>query len=221
MARRGAPQRPRITLSHPEPPAAARVCDAPGCGAAGEYRAPRDRSRLRDYYWFCLPHVREYNQAWDYFRGMSPEDIERHLREDAGWQRPTWPLGRLGRSALDPAEFLRDPLGVLRSGAKPAPRSRRTEEAPPELRAALGVLDLGWPLAADELRARYKELAKRYHPDSNGGDREAEERLKDINRAYSLLRTRIAPRPAQGAAAGTTPGSAAARPSAAQGAPAA
>jgi hypothetical protein len=213
MLRRGTRQRPRITLSDTERLAAARACDAPGCEAAGEFRAPRDRNRLRDYYWFCLPHVREYNAAWDYFRGMSAEEIERHLREDAGWQRPTWPLGRLGRVALDPAEFLRDPLGVLAGGPEPAPRTRRTEEAPPELRAALGVLGLGWPVAVEELRARYKELAKRYHPDSNGGDRSAEERLKDINRAYSLLRARIAPRaaparrapPAGAAAAGGAP----------------
>ncbi|MBW8268348.1 J domain-containing protein [Caldovatus aquaticus] len=208
MTRRGA-ARPRFTLTDTEP-LAARACDAPGCGAAGEYRAPRDRTRLRDYYWFCLQHVREYNAAWDYFRGMSPEEIERHLRDDAGWQRPTWPLGRLGRSALDPAEYLRDPLGVLEGGPKPPPRSRRTDEAPPELRAALGVLGLGWPVGQEELRARYKELAKRYHPDSNGGDRSAEDRLKDINRAYSLLRAKLAPRrpappAARAAAHGATP----------------
>jgi hypothetical protein len=62
---------------------------------------------------------------------------------------------------------------------------------PPELRAALDVLGLGWPLDTPTLRARYKELAKRLHPDANGGDREAEEKLKDVNRAYSLLRARL------------------------------
>lgn len=217
MVRRGA-SRPRIALTDTEPLAAARACDAPGCDAAGEYRAPRDRTRLRDYYWFCLQHVREYNAAWDYFRGMGPDEIERHLRDDAGWQRPTWPLGRLGRGALDPTEFLRDPLGVLEGGPKPPPRSRRTDEAPPELRAALGVLGLGWPVEQEELRARYKELAKRYHPDSNGGDRSAEDRLKDINRAYSLLRARLGPRrPAAPAARRAARGAAPPTP---QGAPA-
>jgi len=37
------------------------------------------------------------------------------------------------------------------------------------------------------LKARYKELAKRLHPDVNGGDAEAEERLKRINLAYATL----------------------------------
>lgn len=201
MPRRG----DRLRLDRPDPEAPTRPCDAPGCTAAGDFRAPRDRRHLNDYLWFCLPHVREYNAAWDYYKGMGPTEIEAHLREDAGWQRPTWPLGRLGGATFDP-DLLRDPIGVL--GARPAPKRPRPEhEAPPELRAALDVLGLAWPLTHAELRARYKELAKRHHPDANGGDRSAEERLKDINRAYSLLRQRLAAPPARaaepmGAAAG-------------------
>jgi hypothetical protein len=166
-----------------EPP---RACEARGCERPGEYRAPRDRS-LAGYRWFCLEHVRDYNAGWDFYRGMGPAEIEGALRADTGWQRPTWPLGRLGGAPLDP-EKLRDPLGIFRG--TPVPPKRR-EEAPPELRAALGLLDLSWPLDPATLKSRYKELAKRFHPDANGGDRAAEERLKDINRAYSLLRRRV------------------------------
>jgi hypothetical protein len=211
MPRRGA-TRARPDLPDAETLATtARACDAPGCDAVGEHRAPRDRSRLRDYYWFCLQHVREYNAAWDYYRGMDAGEIERHLREDAGWQRPTWPLGRLGADTrFDPA-MLRDPIGALRDTPLHAEAVRRRAEeaarrraepsqAPPELRAALDVLGLEWPVDPPSLRARYKELAKRYHPDVNGGDRTAEDRLKDVNRAYSLLRSRLGggatPRPA-------------------------
>jgi curved DNA-binding protein CbpA len=63
--------------------------------------------------------------------------------------------------------------------------------APPELRAALDVLGLEWPLDPLTLRTRYRELAKRLHPDVNGRDRAAEDRMKDVNRAYSLLRQRV------------------------------
>ncbi|MCI0754446.1 J domain-containing protein [Teichococcus vastitatis] len=182
MARRGA--RPRSDIPTDAPP-----CDAPGCEAPGEFRAPRDRSRLRDYYHFCLEHVRAYNQAWDYYKGMNADEIEQNLRSDSGWQRPTWPLGRLGGAKLNP-ELFRDPLGLF-GQAPPTPR-KSAKEAPPELRAALDLMGLGWPLEQNDLRARYKELAKRYHPDSNGGDKSAEDKLKDINRAYSLLRKRLA-----------------------------
>ena len=175
-----------------------RRCDQPGCAEAGLYRAPRDRS-LRDFHWFCLAHVRAYNAAWDFYKGMSAADIEHALRSDASWQRPSWPLGRLGGVGRFDPDFLRDPLSVLGQEA-PTPRRRQREadQAPPELRAALDLLGLAWPVDQSELRARYKELAKRYHPDATGGDRTAEERLKDINRAYSLLRRRLAePRPAE------------------------
>jgi hypothetical protein len=176
----------------PDPDRPQRSCDAPGCASAGEFRAPRSRSALNEYLWFCLPHVREYNAAWDYYKGMNPQEIEANLRSDSGWQRPTWPLGRLGGVNRFAPEHLRDPLGILRDTPLHAKRTREEKrEAPPELRAALDVLGLAWPVEPPALRARYKELAKQLHPDVNGGDRGAEDRLKDVNRAYSLLRQRI------------------------------
>jgi hypothetical protein len=183
-----------------------RPCDAPGCTAAGEFRAPKSRTTLNEYLWFCLPHVREYNSAWDYYKGMGPSEIEANLRNDTAWQRPTWPLGRLGGSRRFDPEYLRDPLGMLYGTPLHARRAEpKQPEVPAELRAALDVLGLEWPVEQPVLRARYKELAKRYHPDVNGGDRSAEDRLKDVNRAYSLLRQRIgaarsAAQPAEAAA---------------------
>src|SRR5262249_29646421 len=72
---------------------ATRGCDHPGCAGDGLYRAPRSRAELSAYYWFCLDHVREYNAAWNYYAGMSELEIEREIRNDTTWQRPTWPLG--------------------------------------------------------------------------------------------------------------------------------
>ena len=68
----------------------------PGCEALGEYRAPKSRRDLNHYWWFCLEHVRAYNSTWDFYKGMSPGEIEAQLRADTAWQRPSWPLGRLG-----------------------------------------------------------------------------------------------------------------------------
>lgn len=185
MARRGDSSRRREAESESPP----RPCDHPGCPEAGLFRAPADRLRLREYKWFCLAHVRAYNAAWDFYKGLNPSEIEHEIRSDNGWQRPTWPLGRLG-GRLDPA-LLRDPLGLFFHESDAAPRRPKREEAPAELRAALDVMGLGWPADQPMLKARYKDLAKRFHPDANGGDRAAEEKLKDINRAYSLLRKRL------------------------------
>ncbi|MEO3472300.1 J domain-containing protein [Roseomonas sp. CAU 1739] len=155
------------------------------------FRAPRDRT-LREFVWFCLPHVRAYNAAWDYYKGMGPSEIEQALRADTSWQRPSWPLGRLGGAGRFDPELLRDPFSVLGQEA-PTPRRRPREEnqPPPELRAALDLLGLVWPVDQVGLRSRYKDLAKRHHPDATGGDRSAEEKLKDINQAYSLLKRRV------------------------------
>lgn len=191
MSRR--PLRPRAYA--PDPAAPGHACDMPGCPAAGEFRAPKSRDDLNHYWWFCLPHVREYNAAWDFYKGMSPGQIEAQLRADTGWQRPTWPLGRLGAQPLDEAS-LHDPLhllaaGRVRRGQAPPPRSA----APTDLREPLVTLGLDWPVSLEQVKTRYKELAKRHHPDANGGDRAAEERLKTINLAYAAVRSHLAAEP--------------------------
>jgi hypothetical protein len=178
-----------------------RGCDIPGCENAGEYRAPKSRRSLNDYYWFCLEHVRAYNSTWDYYKGMSPGEIEAQLRADTAWQRPSWPLGRLGRTAAWDEELLRDPLHLLAAGRIKRVPAKPQHDMPPELREPLATLGLSWPTTLEAVKTRYKELAKRHHPDANGGDRAAEERLKVINLAYAALRSRLVPAPGQAAAA--------------------
>jgi hypothetical protein len=165
----------------------------------GEYRAPRSRDMLNEYWWFCLEHVRAYNASWDFYKGMSAAQIEGQLRADTSWQRPTWPLGRLGASYQVDEETLRDPLRIL-AAARVADKRRPTNQAPTELREPLATLGLPWPLSMEALRARYRELAKKHHPDANNGDRSAEERLKTINLAYAVLRARLAGAPKLAAA---------------------
>ncbi|MEJ1977392.1 MAG: J domain-containing protein [Acetobacteraceae bacterium] len=184
---------PRPRAYAPDPDAPGRPCDYAGCTAAGEYRAPKSRSSLNDYWWFCLEHVRAYNATWDFYKGMTPGQIEAQMRDDTGWQRPTWPLGRLGAKFLN-EDALRDPLEALAAGrARAAERVR--EVVPSVLREPLHTLGLEWPVSLDAVKSRYKELAKRHHPDANGGDRAAEERLKTINLAYAAIRTHLTTEP--------------------------
>src|SRR5262245_38894325 len=164
-----------------------RICEAPGCRLDGEYRAPRARDRLNEYRWFCLEHVRDYNKKWDYFAGLDADQIERHIRADTIWRRPVWPLG--GRRPGGPQIF--DPLGLSDDaglGERPRPKVDGSEQLTPAERTALDVLELSWPLTQADVKSRYKELVKIHHPDANGGARDAEEKLKEINAAYSTLR---------------------------------
>lgn len=169
--------------SAPDEDPAFRCCDAPGCEQSGEYRAPKSRDQLRDYYWFCLEHVREYNNAWNYYAGMSEAEVEGERRADTYWHRPTWPFGG-ERNANDD---LNDPFGLFEDEQKARQEQKgRFSASTPEL-AALAILDLSPPVTRQEVKSRYKELVKRHHPDANGGSKDAEERLKAINRAYETL----------------------------------
>jgi hypothetical protein len=182
----------RVRAFAPDPDAPMQTCDVQGCPHPAAYRAPKSRDHLRDYYWFCLEHVRAYNAGWDYYKGMSPGEIEVNLRADTGWQRPTWPLGRNGGIGEALEAELAAFAGIGRARATPS-----EERPPPELREALGVLGLKWPVTREVARLRYRELAKLHHPDANGGDKSAEERLKTINLAYATLRRSLSAPPAQ------------------------
>ena len=161
-------------------PAQPKLCAWPGCAAEAEYRAPKSRDELRSFYHFCLDHIRLYNQSWDYFKGMSPGEIEAHRRADTTWHRPTWRFG-----TADTHQF-KDPFGFFddqkNHTAPPVDNSASTMER--RMMARL-ELDAGFTLA--ELKSHYKQMAKKHHPDLHGGDKAAEERLKLINEAYSYL----------------------------------
>ena len=70
-----------------------RRCDHPECEEEGKFPAPQSRQKIREYYWFCLDHVRDYNRKWDYYAGMNPEEIELELISDITWNRPSWAFG--------------------------------------------------------------------------------------------------------------------------------
>jgi hypothetical protein len=183
-------------------PPIARRCDMPDCACAGDYRAPKSRDQLTDYFWFCLDHVRAYNAAWDYYAGMSTAEIEAELRADTIWHRPTWPVGgrhgapRDARRPRDERQYrFRDTFGLFDDLFTPGAGADTTRRhRPPQPQAkALALFDLAAPVSFEEVRARYKELVKQHHPDANGGDKAAEERLKLINEAYVILRAWLLP----------------------------
>jgi hypothetical protein len=174
-----------------------RVCDHPDCEGGGDFRAPKSRLDLRNYYWFCLDHVRAYNAAWNYYAGMSDTEIEAEIRSDTVWQRPSWRLG--DRHGPGYTARVRDPLGVFTGGAPGERRGGREHERDrPNREAArralsaqeqaLAVFEIEPPFTPVRLKARYKALVKLHHPDAHGGDKAAEEKLKIINQAYATLK---------------------------------
>lgn len=173
-----------------------RMCDHPDCAEAGEHRAPKSRDRLDDYYWFCRDHARAYNAQWDYFKGMSTEDIHRFQREVPAWHRPTFKRGRLGPTTEtvhihDRFDILGDEILKGRNPFAERPETARFAPEPRPLtaseREALQSLGLDMQATKADIKKAYKLLVKQYHPDANGGDRQREDMFRKISDAYRKL----------------------------------
>lgn len=180
-----------------------RPCQWPGCAQHGAHRAPKARGEDRQYWTFCLDHVREYNQAYNFFDGMSDDAVARFQKDALTGHRPTWKMGmntRAGRAArasvsIDDAF---DPFSVIgeiggggrRSRAGRTPDDGKTRTVFNAERKALRTMGLEADATAEEVRLRFKALVKQHHPDANGGDRSSEDRLRDVIQAYKYLKSK-------------------------------
>lgn len=160
-----------------------RRCDMPGCRDGGGHRAPKNRA-LSEYYWFCQEHAREYNQAWNYFAGMSDREVEDQIISSHYGDRPTWRYDVEG-SAED---ALKRAAWKTYNFTEEEPKARQPVNGSTPEGEALAIMGLEPPITLEGIKARYKELAKKHHPDLNGGCAKSEEILKSVNMAYTILK---------------------------------
>ncbi|BBC73780.1 molecular chaperone DnaJ [Altererythrobacter sp. B11] len=177
---------------------AGRECEAPGCREEGEFRAPGNRGASfdgpGDYRWFCLQHVREFNSGYDWFEGMSAEEILAAQSPLSGWANQTRAFRPdAGVDGMPRWADFNDPLDAI--GARAADIRARAQgnnagfaRFTPREREALNVMGLGPQADRSALRQRYSQLVRRFHPDRNGGDRSHESKLQRVVEAYQLLR---------------------------------
>jgi len=165
-------------------------CDSPKCNEKGEYRAPKSRVMLNEYFYFCLDHIKEYNKSWDFYKGMSVEQIENSMRNDTFWDRPSWPLKNSFKNIYDEfneyvENFVKnddDKINDTYFKNKLLDENLTIEET-----KALNELDLKMPISLEKIKKNYKKLVKIFHPDVNGNNKDAEEKFKQINESYKLL----------------------------------
>ena len=172
---------------------AADRCAAPGCDAPGEYKAPLSASSFDgpgEWRWLCLDHVRAHNAAYNYFEGMSTEEIEAAQSPLAGWDRATRAFAHAGGDPAPAWSDYRDPLDAIsgRFGTRRQGGGPRSSRFSGQEQHALETLGLGQETDLHTVRRRYSELVRRYHPDRNGGDRRHERQLGQVIEAWQVLR---------------------------------
>jgi hypothetical protein len=172
-----------------------RLCDHQGCRLAGVSRAPKSREMLDEHYWFCQAHAAEYNRSWNFFAGLTDDQIRaRQEDEQVTGGRPTWSFkaGRDSREAAAAASrgFFRDAFGIFGRGQQQAAAEKAAfdRKLGKLERNALADLDLDATADAATIRKRYTELLKRCHPDANGGDRSTEHKLQRVIKAFRTLK---------------------------------
>jgi len=167
-----------------EKPVVYGVCAVPACGQAAEYKAPKSRHNTGEYQYLCLDHVREFNQAWDYFDGWSRQEIEDFMDAVPHGHKPTWTMSsRLGGDMFFSSEKLRDSFFEMFGEKPPSKKSSINRKE----RDAFAVLDLEPDASLALIKSQYKKLVKKHHPDVNKGDKTSEETFKRITVAYKLL----------------------------------
>ncbi|HBN22295.1 MAG TPA: hypothetical protein DD412_03560 [Holosporales bacterium] len=165
-----------------------RSCDHLGCDQEGLFPAPKNVQNLTSRYYFCLEHVKAYNDQWNYIDqirstgGSADTDdtqqhhpFKRHGKPFSHFfhQSPNDPLGMLGEDEED--------------NYTPPPTQKVFSPKTKEGRAFV-ALELSWPFTETDLKQAYKTLAKRYHPDLNQEDSSAIEKFREIKESYELLK---------------------------------
>lgn len=186
-----------------------RVCEWHGCDRKADHKAPRSPDEIRKWRWFCLEHVRAYNKQWNFFKGLSEDEIRERVETGNMWDRPTWTVGTNGKAPnaearaknfkpgeskpgrnygtghrMDPFDLFEEGPGTERAKGHFVPEER----LPKRTRKALAALNLDPGASLQDVKARYKEYLIRLHPDTNGGDRSKEDRLNRVIEAFNHLR---------------------------------
>ena len=163
------------------------ICEWENCTQCGKFKAPLEKDNSKSYKWLCEKHIKLFNKSWNYFDGMSQNEIETFLKSDITWHRPTQKFGShdnffsiLWNNALsDKFNFFKQEK-ILNNL-----NHRKLTEKDID---ALKIMGLDSSAKWTDIQKKFKTLVKKLHPDRNAGNKELENKLKKITLAYSHLK---------------------------------
>ena len=163
------------------------VCDWTNCKKSGEFKAPQEKDNSKNYKWLCEEHIKLFNNNWNYFEGMSQNEIENFIKSDITWHRPTQKFGSsdnffniLWNNALN------DNFNLFKGEKifKDSEYNRLNEKDKDAFRIMGLEINAEWLI----IQKKFKTLVKQFHPDRNAGNKQFEDKLKKITLAYSHLK---------------------------------
>ena len=167
------------------------ICDWEYCSQNGKFKAPLEKDNSKNYRWLCEEHIKLFNSKWNYFEGMSQNEIEKFIKSDNTWHRPTQKFGSsdnffniLWNNALsDKFNFFKEEKINF------SLKNRKFSERDKDAFKIMGLeLNTDWSI----IQKKFKTLVKKFHPDRNSGSKKFEDKLKKVTLAYSHLKLTIA-----------------------------
>ena len=163
------------------------ICEWDNCKLIGEFKAPAEKDNSKNFKWLCQIHIKLFNKSWNYFDGMSQNEIENFLRSDITWHRPTQKFGSsdnffniLWNNALS------DKFNIF--DKESSVRFNKNKKLCEKDKDAFRIMELDFSADWANIQKKFKTLVKKFHPDIHSGNKEYEDKLKKITLAYSHLK---------------------------------
>ena len=163
------------------------ICDYKNCKKIGKHKAPIEKDNSKKFRWLCLDHIKEFNQSWDYFKGMSDQEVCEFLKSDMTWHKPTQSFSSsdsffkvLWNNTLKD-EFDKHKFGSQYNHMNQFKFNHNDIKA-------FSILGISVGLKWTKIQEKFKKLVKKFHPDMNSGNKQYEEKLKIITLAYTQLK---------------------------------
>jgi hypothetical protein len=167
------------------------ICEWENCKESGKYKAPLEKDNSKNFKWLCKEHILFFNKNWNYFEGMSQNEIKNFLKSDITWHRPTQKFGSsdnffniLWNNALsDKFNFFKEEK--ISENFSDRKLSEKDKDA-------FKIMELDFNANWSQIQKKFKTLVKKFHPDRNSGSKKFEDKLKKVTLAYSHLKLTIA-----------------------------
>ena len=169
-----------------------RSCDYGGCNEHGEFQA---KTKSAAKFFYCLNHIKEFNKNYNFFEGMSEEEIIDYQISAIIGHRPTWKSGTnphanyFSKFAKNDGSAFDDPFDLFEKD-KTSKYERQSKIKKGKIsEKAYKLLDFSSLSSKSDIRKKFKEVVKSLHPDTNGGDNSQEDLLKEVISAYKTLKS--------------------------------